>query len=354
VSSQIHNQLDFQAVGAFFVLNPRPATFTLTRLVKVPSGREDVFADSAIGLKEKRALMKFLRFVNSSTASTVATDEAEEPGSSSSASGDAITPAWHEDADKPFPHFLQQKFGIPPSAHSPILALTLSPYPPEHTTTDFALRIISRHVSSLGAFGPGFAAVLPKWGGLGEIVQVACRACAVGGGVYVLGQGMKGVDKRRAEHDDTSRLAIELSEGEKVNTQWLVGEIDDIPEQTAREYCQDQQDRMEVAATARSISVISSPLPTLFPPTAEGGPTPAGAVIVVPSQNTDEPPVHILAHTSEAGACPRDQCECSSPRPRVHAIALERLHLVMNNLFEYLSTLSEPPKVALTKKSLTT
>ena len=40
-------------------------------------------------------------------------------------------------------------------------------------------------------FDPGFGSVISKWSGLVEIAQVACRAGAVGGGVYVLNKGFE-------------------------------------------------------------------------------------------------------------------------------------------------------------------
>lgn len=282
VSSQIHNQLDFQAVGSWFVLHPRPPAFSITRLSRVPSGREDVFSDTALDLRAKRSLMKFLRFVG----------HYEEQGD-----------VWEAEKETPFPTFLEQKFALPPSSHAPILALTLSQKPGSSTSTAVALPRIARHLRSLGVFGPGFGAVLPKWGGLAEVVQVACRACAVGGGVYVLNKGIRSVEKERRDEEPSTQL--QLDGGEKVSTRWLVGLDNDL-----RAVIQGRPARAdETVTTSRSISIVSSPLASLFPRTSEGGPIPAGAVISVPSANADEPPVFVLAHTSEAGECPMNQSE---------------------------------------------
>lgn len=253
----------------------------------MPSGREDVFQDAGLDLKAKRGLMKFLRFVG----------EFEERSD-----------VWEEEKDTPFPKFLEQKFGLPITSHGPIFALTMSSHPPSATTTAFALPRIARHLRSIGVFGPGFGAVLPKWGGLAEVVQVACRACAVGGGVYVLRKGVKTVSKKEkevGEGDGEARVELELSSGERVTTRWLVGSKDDLPDAVAGSNAGETDN----TTTSRSISIVSSPLSTLFPQTSEGGPVPAGAVIVIPSSNENEPPVHVLAHTAEAGECPRDQCE---------------------------------------------
>ncbi|KAI5283407.1 Rab proteins geranylgeranyltransferase component A, partial [Ascosphaera acerosa] len=72
VDSKIFRQLDFLAAGSWWICRPArgessgageasaqsTAGPTLTR---VPNGREDVFADDAIPMKSKRALIKFLR-----------------------------------------------------------------------------------------------------------------------------------------------------------------------------------------------------------------------------------------------------------------------------------------------------
>lgn len=209
------------------------------------------------------------------------------------------TETWEAERDTPFPQFLEQKFGLPPASHGPILALTMSGSAPSATTTALALPKIARHLRSIGVFGPGFGAVLPKWGGLAEIAQVACRACAVGGGVYVLNKGIKSVQKTT----DGSVLSLELSDGEKVTTTWLAGCADDLPASILPD------DKSSAAVTSRSISVVSSALTQLFPSTSEGGVTPAGAVVAVQPSSADEPPVFIFAHNSDAGECPMQQCE---------------------------------------------
>ncbi|MGG6499463.1 UNVERIFIED_CONTAM: hypothetical protein NY603_41745, partial [Bacteroidetes bacterium 56_B9] len=60
VSSQIHNQLDFQAVGSWFVIDP-----STNALAAVPGSREDIFRDDKIDMRAKRSLMKLLRSLNS-------------------------------------------------------------------------------------------------------------------------------------------------------------------------------------------------------------------------------------------------------------------------------------------------
>lgn len=273
VSSKVHSQLEFQAVGSWFIHDG-------AKLLRVPSGREDVFADQSISLREKRSLMKFLRFVGSY---------------------ESQPETWQDCREGSFSSFLQDKFGLPSSAHGPLLALTLSPNPPNITTVDFALPRIYRHLTSIGLFGPGFGAVLPKWGGLAEIAQVACRACAVGGGVYVLGKGVENVSPK--ESGKSNIASVKLDGGETVTTDWVAVSDEDLPLSMGHSGTE--------ILVSKSISIVTSPLTTLFPATAESGPTPAGAVVVIPSSG-NLPPVNIFVHSSDTGECPTGQCTCTS------------------------------------------
>lgn len=248
--------------------------------------------------------MKFLRFVAAYQ---------EDPESS------------ELDGEMPFTQFLHEKFGLPPASHDAILALTLSTSTAQDTTTGFAVPRIARHLGSIGVFGPGFGALAAKWGGLAEVSQVACRACAVGGGVYVLG---KGIEQITSAGD--SMLALALSGGEKVTTSWVAATDDDLPEA-----CFSSEATVGTYAS-RSISIISSPLACLFPPTSEGGVTPVGAVVLVPSIEQNQPPVHILVHSSDSG-------ECASGQSTYNILSSLQHNLVKGcqTFIEYLSTLSE-------------
>jgi RAB protein geranylgeranyltransferase component A len=318
VSSKVFRQLEFLAVGNWWVFSPSDHTTAAApnftpgspehgTLLKVPSGREDVFQDQAIDFKAKRALMKFLRFIQ---------EYEEQPE------------VWEEHRDMPFPAFLSSQFKVPVVLHAPLLALTLSTASADQTTTGYALPRIARHLRSIGVYGPGFGAVLPKWGGMSEIVQVACRSCAVGGGVYVLGKGVSDL----AHQDTTSpaadgRTTLHLKDGEAVTTQWVVRQ--EVQAEQGRKCC-------------RSITIVSSPLEPLFPTLAEGAPSPASSVVVFPSgslsldghTDMDLPPVHVFVHSSDTGECPVGQSKYTSPSHPLPS-------LMMNLLYEYLSTLSE-------------
>ncbi|WPG98023.1 Hypothetical protein R9X50_00080700 [Acrodontium crateriforme] len=272
VSSHTHSQLEFQAVGSWFLASGSSSSPNLSR---VPGGREDVFQDATLDLHAKRSLMKFLRFVGNY-------EEKENE--------------WREWKDLPLPTALEQKFGLPPAFHGPLIALTLSASLPNDITAAEALPRVARHLRSIGIFGAGFAAVFPKFGGLAEVAQIACRACAVGGGVYVLGKGVSSVDETPG--DD---LTLQLSGGETVTTKRLVGSLGDLPLAVTN--------NTAWRTLVRGIYIVSGPLSPLFPSTSEGGVTPAGAVVVVPSTSEPAgPPIHILAHSSESGDCPSAQC----------------------------------------------
>jgi RAB protein geranylgeranyltransferase component A len=273
VSSRLHNQLDFQAVGSWFILEKAAEALDANvKISRVPSSREDIFRDSSFDLRAKRSLVKFLRFVQTY-------EEQSE--------------VWNSDAETPFTDFLQRKFGLPPSSHAALLALTLGSGPSAQVSTATALPKISRHLRSIGVFGPGFGAVLPKWGGLAEIAQVACRAGAVGGGVYVLKKGIKSCSPIAGGSTE-----LVLSEGEKISTSWLVGCPDDIPAKSPPAVTD---------GLTKGIFIVAPALCTLFPPTSEGGVTPAGAVVAIPSGDPEGPPVHIIAHSHESGECPSSQ-----------------------------------------------
>ena len=217
--------------------------------------------------------------------------------------------------NKPFPEFLASHVKVPSALQPPLLALTLSPDPPVRTATSYALPQIHRHLTSIGMFGPGFGSLIPRWGGLAEVAQVACRALAVGGGIYVLKQGIESVEvlPRQLPGEDVSDpdaatppLKIRLEGGEEIEAHWVAGRSYDLPSghRSSAEGPSVQ--------TYHSISIVSSPLSSLFPLPAEGSPPPAGALIVFPTGSLgsgEKPPVYLMVHSNDTGECPAGQCE---------------------------------------------
>jgi RAB protein geranylgeranyltransferase component A len=302
VSSKVYRQLEFQAVGNWWIYDAED-----TALKRLPNGREDIFRDRNIDNRAKRNLMKFLKFV---------VDYENQ------------TDVWEQDAESDLETFLSLKFNFPAHLQTIITALTLSLAPANETSVRWALPRISRHLTSIGLFGPGFGAVVPKWGGGAEIAQVACRAGAVGGGVYVLGTGINDVKVKNAEDNDQPAFRLALSNGETVGSKLYIQEAN-------------FDDMRKVAIASKAISVISSSLPSIFKSTVEGSSLSAVSVIVFPPRalqvqsTTQTNPIYVMVHSSETGECPTGQCRY--PIPFLSLLS----HYMMNQLYEYLSTLSD-------------
>lgn len=288
VSSRIHTQLEFLAVGSWWICRDKT-------LHKIPSTREDVFNDETLSMKDKRGLMKFLRFVL----------QEEEEDTQSVATDPSLS---LEDA-------LKRDFKIRDTLQAPILALALSTSSAASISFVDALRRIRRHMRSIGYFGPGFGAVVAKYGGNSEIAQVACRAGAVGGAIYLLGQELRNVN---VPATDTPRISAEgtedgilfhstLPDNTLIRSKAIVGSVDDVP-----------LDVLDSTLTAqatniwKSINVVADPLRDLFPPTSDNGPTPAVAIVLVnlpDIENSDHSPIYLQIHSEDTGECPAGQCK---------------------------------------------
>ncbi|OAL24151.1 hypothetical protein AYO22_05810 [Fonsecaea multimorphosa] len=282
VSSQIHSQLEFLAVGSLWVLGDG-------KLHKIPSTREDVFNDESLSMKDKRGLMKFLRYVmQEEEESTTASEEDHTSMSLKTA--------------------LSTKFKIPDTLQAPLVALALSPAAADSVPFDKALIRIRRHMRSMGHFGQGFGAVVAKYGGTAEISQVACRAGAVGGGVYLLGHALQDLgatdDTTVPDGGDSPLIECTLSDGTRIRTRYVVGNRDDIPL---------SKDAVEEVAsfctTWSSINIIANPLKSMFPPTSDNGPVPAVTTVLLDGGTPEhKDPIYLQIHSEDTGECPAGQC----------------------------------------------
>ncbi|KAF7515623.1 hypothetical protein G7054_g14487 [Neopestalotiopsis clavispora] len=272
VSSRAYRQVEFLSVGSFYIYELGQGDEAPAKLSRIPSSREDVFSSSSIPAKSKRALMKFMKFVMDYNS-----EEQKE--------------SWQAHADSPLSDFLTAQFKLNDNLRNSILALTLTI--DGNVTVKDGLAALSRHLSSIGVFGPGFCAVYPKWGGLSEVAQVACRAGAVGGGIYMLDTGMQ--VKPDGEKD---LLSLDLTNEISVQARTLFSSMDAAA---------------DGQAISRLIAVVKSPLRDLFKAVVEGAPTPAVTVVAFPSgsiQPSDasaDYPVYALVHSSETGECPNGQ-----------------------------------------------
>lgn len=282
VSSKAFRQVEFLAVGAFYIFQPSDSAESKPSLSRIPSTREDVFSDTAIPPRAKRSLMKFLKFV---------LEYDSEPQ----------TDLWKSRADEPLTDFLASEFKLDERLRADVITLTLSI--DGAMPVGAGLAAINRHMTSMGLFGVGFAAVYPKWGGLSEVAQVGCRAGAVGGTVYMLGTGITDV-KVPAEGGEDSELplGISLSNDVSVKAKTLV------------------QDSTSPATGDTSLSrltaIVGSDLSPMFESTVDGAPTPAVSVVAFPAgyvatddDEASKSPIYAMLHSSDTGECPVGQSE---------------------------------------------
>lgn len=419
VSSGTHQQLEFQAVGSWWLckdartysvpessaieeLSVADRLKTVNTIQRIPSSREDVFADATLDIKSKRALMKFLRsMVKEDSIDPASSFRLDDGLSEDSNQSNASTPAREDtrpmkkrtktgclskllaqcacsilltfqtacrkrriscDEAKPvcnncvkskrscegynprliftypFGHLnrpnvssdpprstpISKSWGentkIPSILHDPLLALSLIPSSVQYTPSEMVLSRIRRHLVSLGVFGAGFAAVTPKWGGISEIAQIGCRAGAVGGGTYALVRGIVGIEEQSGteqadgspkKEEERGLLQVELSNTEKVKTRWVAASPGNIPQQ------QFLDESLQLEKLARSISIVSSSLESLFPATSENGPMPACAIVMLPDATTNKGKptegerlvVYLSIHSSDTGEVPSGQCK---------------------------------------------
>jgi len=280
VSSRAFRQLEFLAVGSYFVFKPPPPpadAASRPSLTRIPSTREDlVFSTTSISARGKRQLMKFLKFV--------AEYESEEQAQ-----------IWQQHRNDTLVDFMRDRFGLDQELQTYVLTLTLSLR--GNMSVEDGLVMLHKHLTSMGVFGAGFAAVYPKYGGTSEIAQVGCRAGAVGGAMYMLDAG---IDQVEMPENDADNIRIKLTSGDWVTTRALVRGTEEAPAGCAR--------------VSRLAAVVGSPLSPLFQVAMEGAPTPAVAVIAFPpgSLTLDDGSqtqsfVYVLAHSSDTGECPTGQ-----------------------------------------------
>ncbi|KAJ4298700.1 Rab proteins geranylgeranyltransferase component A [Collariella sp. IMI 366227] len=233
VSSRAYRQVEFLAVGSFFIFKPSQHPSETPTLARIPSTREEVFSTTAIPTKAKRTLMKFLKFV---------LDYESSPQLES----------WQPHADAPLTDLLQTQFKMDAELQTYIVTLTLS-LDGKISTRD-GLAVIRRHLSSMG--------------------------------VYMLGIGIK--ETEPAEDG----VKIHLTSGDTVKTRMLV-QSDDSPSTET--------------GISKLVTVVDSPLRSLFEAVVEGAPRPAVAIIAFPAGKASKYPVYLSAHSSDTGECPNGQ-----------------------------------------------
>lgn len=294
VSSKVFRQLEFMAVGSWWIYTPeQPESKTGESgaeniLYRVPGNREDVFAANHISMKSKRTLMRLLRHIT----------KPNEDDSSNE----------NEDLSMPLNDYLASKFSVPEELHNPLLSLSLSQFSKQDTSASYAVPRIQRHLSSIGHLGPGFGAVIAKYGSGAEILQAACRASAVGGGVYALDTHIDDCLWRTGSEHSKHPFLLKITNEGSVQSKYLFTSSD-TPSKS----------RMTpLVEVARSISVVSATFPSLFPVVVEGAPVPATTVLMFPGDtlgSPQSPPVYLQVHSSDTGECPHQQSKSSPVQP---------------------------------------
>ena len=118
----------------------------------------------------------------------------------------------------------------------------------------------------------------------------------------MLGRSVVGVQQDPNDEDTPLRISLE---GEDVlSARAVTGRPSDLPATGSNAL-------NSPSYIARSISIVSSPLASLFPAMGENGPSPAGCVVVFPHYLFEEVdvPVYLVVHSSDAGECPKGQCK---------------------------------------------
>lgn len=286
VSSKAFRQIEFLAVGSFFIYRPASDPAGSATLSRIPSTREDVFANKTIPARSKRALMKFLKFVLDFESESHAE-------------------IWKPKANDDLAGFLESDFKLDRDLQSYVITLTLSL--DGRVSVADGLTAINRHLTSMGVFGTGFAAVYPKWGGLSEIAQVGCRAAAVGGAVYILGTGISAVQAMPATQSaDHEELEVTLTNDVVVKSRTLVKDSTP-PAAGCLNLC-------------RLTAVVESSMPAMFEVVVEGAPTPCVSLVAIPpgsikrsDGSASDHPVYASVHSSDTGECPSGQSEYQPP-----------------------------------------
>ncbi|XP_013140669.1 PREDICTED: rab proteins geranylgeranyltransferase component A 1 [Papilio polytes] len=247
ISSNIARYAEFRCVT-------RVLTWLDDHLVPVPCSRADVFATEAVGIVEKRQLMKMLTLI-------VAYNEEE------------MNNEFKDWNDKTFKEYLTHKGLTPNLIHYVLFAIAGG--------TDAmpcleGVRECKKFLMSLGRYG-NTPFLWPMYGS-GELPQCFCRLCAVFGGVYCLNRPIDSVETKTVDEGKT-KVVIE-SKSKTLNCEHLVIGINECPKDLVSLESTERCD-ISKAVFITNGSIMKSekePLTLLrFPPLVTGG----GAVTVL-------------------------------------------------------------------------
>ncbi|RKP32442.1 hypothetical protein METBISCDRAFT_12095 [Metschnikowia bicuspidata] len=185
VKSRVYKYLEFQSLSSFHVFENENFRSKLSNTTK-----EDIFTDQAILLQNKRALMKFLKFVLQDNA-----DESKKE-------------LLLANSSTPIETFLKDNFRLE-SPQTDELVYSIGLCYTKDTRTPEALARIKRFLVSFDVYD-SFPAMMLKYGGPGEISQGFCRSAAVADATYKLDTRLVDFDPQEkiAKFDDGSRIKI--------------------------------------------------------------------------------------------------------------------------------------------------
>ncbi|CAE7153531.1 unnamed protein product [Rhizoctonia solani] len=171
-----------------FVLPKRVVVRTQEGFKNVPANKQDVFKDKAIGLVQKRRLIKFLMF---------ASGEFDYIGKETT----------------PLLEFVQEVFGIDKELAEALSYAVAFCVDAKDQTLPGLLRTRT-YLRSVGRYGPS-PFLIGHYGGAGELAQGFCRTCAVGGGTYVLGRKVVSITRHAGENEgkETTHRSLTTSSG---------------------------------------------------------------------------------------------------------------------------------------------
>ncbi|XP_061706331.1 rab proteins geranylgeranyltransferase component A 1 [Cydia pomonella] len=198
ISSNIARYAEFRCVT-------RVLTWLDGKLAPVPCSRADVFATEAVGIVEKRQLMKML-------TSIVGYNEEE------------MNNEFKDWNDKTFKEYLTHKGLTPTLIHYVLFAIAGGD---NNMPCLEGVRECKKFLMSLGRYG-NTPFLWPMYGS-GELPQCFCRLCAVFGGVYCLNRP---IDKVESKTVDEGKTQVTIASKSKTLTcDHLVIGINDCPKE---------------------------------------------------------------------------------------------------------------------------
>ncbi|KAJ6262097.1 hypothetical protein Dda_2902 [Drechslerella dactyloides] len=274
VDCNLHESLEFLKVGGWFVY--RAGDETQDSLMAVPNSREDVFNDSTLDPRTKRIVVRALKSILGFESNVMAASPS--PGTS-----------LQEYLEAP-------SFSLPPQTIAAFTSLTLLHDPPSAISFEKAENDIRKHFGSLGRFGPGFAAVVARYGSGSELVQALCRAAAVtGNAVYVLDNAVTNIHYHIHRPQETANQTAGIAGSEELGVQLHLRSGDQV---WTRRFITTESNLPDGSSSAdnsasepvgesywMSVYILSSSLEKLFQ-TADP-PTAAAAVVYMPAGKDD-------------------------------------------------------------------